>query len=77
MGKANHRRGEEQQREDREGLETGALLLLASSQRFFCETRGPAYEDRPLLNFRSLRPDLTISRLAKSCFPSPLLSIKG
>lgn len=38
---------------DREGLEPQALLLLASSQRFFCETRGQANRVSRLLTSAS------------------------
>ena len=44
--------GKKERERDREGLEPRAVLLLASSQRFFCETRGPGEQGQSALNFR-------------------------
>lgn len=75
-GRENHmgRKNEKKERErDREGLEPRAVLLLASSQRFFCETRGPGEQGQSALNFRLQLQRYRIRKI--KFFPKALSSI--
>lgn len=75
-GRENHmgRKNEKKEWErDREGLEPRAVLLLASSQRFFCETRGPGEQGQSALNFRLQLQRYRIRKI--KFFPKALSSI--